>query len=96
MWRVRLVIYSMACTVAGLSGQLHHIADTATFAGLGGADLRAILGVVLNLAAVPLIEFVIAFVRREAVISAREAVTAGASQTRWHPQSADPPRPVVD
>lgn len=82
MWRARLAIYCIVIIVAGASGLLHSLADP---------QLRSVLGMAMNLAALPVVEIVLTFLRREAEAAARRA--ARDPRVREAQQRGSPPAP---
>jgi hypothetical protein len=82
MWRARLLVYGMAILIALGSGFVHSLPDP---------NVRSVLGLGMNLAAIPVVELVLQMFRKEAkravtraerderVVAARRRATPPAS-----------------
>lgn len=84
MWRARLTLYAIVVAIAVTSSWLHSLPDP---------NVRSIIGMAMNLAALPVIEVILRFLRREAVESALSALRdpkVRAAQRSNPPQAPDP------
>lgn len=82
MWRARLTVYCIVIAVAVTSGYVNALPDPTT---------RSLIGLLMNLGAIPTIEIVLKFLRHEAVKAA--LLAARDPRVRAARQQATPPAP---